>query len=303
VNNCPCGKIIAHDSRCIKEHIINKIKIIIEKLLENNNIPNNDKFPSKEELKDYYAVTNLRVLVEQGQLLIEKQITSTIQISDNDYNSLEKLFLEDAELFLTVYHEELNIQLDKMIFSQFRLPSDTLNHILNSRVFNDSYKTVDLLNQCSVYDMYSLPFLIRITIETQIKSIIGFKSILKSTLPISKTIDFLIENNNSVSISEIALKNAKNIYSWSSSFIHTGEKEPIWLILKALQQIQELFKHEEKSSQFIGQNLNYLTIEIENFQDRINEYLFPNNRNRIELSKDNFEINNKFYDNVKKIWI
>ena len=160
-----------------------------------------------------------------------------------------------------------------------------------------------MFGQNKTYDLYSLPFLIRITIETQIKSIIGFDSIQKSTLLTSRIIEFLIINNDLVSINKTILEDMKNIYTWSSSFIHTGEKEPIWLILKSLQLIQKLFIHQEKQSQYMGQYLNYLNVELQEFQQKLNTFLYPKKNNQIILSSKNFEMHSKFYDKTKNIWI
>lgn len=280
--------------------LVNRLKQLSEYQTISEDI---EIFPDKDNLKNNYAQINLKILIEQGYLLTKRNIVISTKIIENDYINLEKLFIEDIKYFLTEYHRILNIKCDSLTFGQTRLASDTLYHIVNSKVFKDSYKPIDLLNQDNIYDMYSLPFLIRVTVETQIKSIIGFDNIQKSTPSITRIIDFLIKNDNMVSIDKITLKNVQNIYSWSSSFIHTGEKEPIWLVLKALQKIKELFTHKDKKSQYMGYPINYMKIPIKDFEKELNMYLYPNNKNKIELSENNFEIKNKFYNETQNKWI
>lgn len=48
------------------------------------------------------------------------------------------------------------------------------------------------------------------------------------------------------------------------------------------------YYHDEKASQYMGQYLNYLNIDLEIFQENINQYLYPNNKNKITLNKNNF---------------
>ncbi|MEJ8918202.1 hypothetical protein WL832_26925 [Escherichia coli] len=128
-----------------------------------------------------------------------------------------------------------------------------------SSLLPNTYKTIEQ-NAGKVFDTYSIPFKIRVAIENKIKSIIGFKSlaIIKNNgdkinsneFPFAGVINELISTN----CLELpcSLKDVKNIYQWGCEFCHTGEKEPVWLSMKALEIIALLFIYEHQKKNEIN---------------------------------------------------
>lgn len=232
-----------------------------------------------------------------------------------DLDSLFSIFANDIKQFSSE-NIELKLLENNLFFGQNQIPSNTLFELSRSLLFPDTYeKYIDLNVQQRVFELYSIPFLIRLTIEKKLKAIIGFnQSTIKlsdgqlktsSQFPALKVINFLI--NSEFIDSPISFKELKKIYNWSCKFVHTGEKEYIWLTLKAISMLNELFpEHQGKYNERIsylkeGVTLDSLQMAINNSR----EFYNPNEKKiteefiTLELSDEEFDEVFSFMDRRK----
>ena len=94
----------------------------------------------------------------------------------------------------------------------------------------------------------------------------------------------------------------KNIYSWSCKFVHTGQKEYRWLILKALDVVTQLFVNHQGVGGRIetlkpGMTLNDLQAALNDFTKADKKRNIP--ERRWELSEEVYDIKHCIYDSRK----
>lgn len=277
--------------------------------------PNPSKIIEKPQL-------HLNIIVEQAEVIIAAKNNPGI-INDHlgiiptniDLDSLFSIFANDIKQFSSE-NIELKLLENNLFFGQNQIPSNTLFELSRSLLFPDTYeKYIDLNVQQRVFELYSIPFLIRLTIEKKLKAIIGFnQSTIKlsdgqlktsSQFPALKVINFLI--NSEFIDSPISFKELKKIYNWSCKFVHTGEKEYIWLTLKAISMLNELFpEHQGK----YNERISYLKegVALDSLQMAINnsrEFSNPNEKKiteefiTLELSDEEFDEAFSFMDRRK----
>ncbi len=246
------------------EKLSEKLAAYISNLKELNKERVNKKitgrFPNKKELKENNEV-HINIIIEQGEKLLNLSQNSTLfglEFHHYDKAVLMKQFISDLEQFATMK----NIHLGGgfiLSLGQSKIPEHAFFHLAASSLLPNTYKTIEQ-NAGKVFDTYSIPFKIRVAIENKIKSIIGFKSlaIIKNNgdkinsneFPFAGVINELISTN----CLELpcSLKDVKNIYQWGCEFCHTGEKEPVWLSMKALEIIALLFIYEHQKKNEIN---------------------------------------------------
>lgn len=209
----------------------------------NNNFPRKNKISSTNEAQ-------INIIFEQSEKILnlrENDNVLGLNLHQDDKVDLLKHFLADLEQFST----ENGLYLGgNQIFTygQSRIAEHALFHLAASPVLPNTYRTIEQ-HAGKVFDVYSIPFKIRVSLENKIKSIIGFESIdvVKLNGDNVKSYDFPFTYilNELIYLKCLdlpcSLENIKNIYQWSCNFCHTGEKEPIWLSLKALEIISPLF--------------------------------------------------------------
>lgn len=234
----------------LKEQLKKSSENLKEKLPDTVTIyPNN--FPDKKTLRSNIHV-QLAIIIEQAEMLTEIEPGAKIfglEYDEADHVTLMKLFLNDLIQFTT--HNNINLGLNILSYGQTRINEHAFYHLAVSPLLPATYSSI---NQTGgrVFDTYSIPFKIRAALELKLSSIIGFerceflregKTIRSSTdLPFSdllkdlQTLDCLN--------TPCSLENMKNVYQWACNFCHTGEKEYLWLCMKALAIISPFFTRE-----------------------------------------------------------
>ncbi|EGT5658414.1 hypothetical protein JD793_004618 [Citrobacter braakii] len=234
----------------LKEQLKKSSENLKEKLPDTVTIyPNN--FPDKKTLRSNIPV-QLAIIIEQAEMLTEIEPGAKIfglEYDEADHVTLMKLFLNDLIQFTT--YNNINLGLNILSYGQTRINEHAFYHLAVSPLLPATYSSI---NQTGgrVFDTYSIPFKIRAALELKLSSIIGFerceflregKTIRSSTdLPFSdllkdlQTLDCLN--------TPCSLENMKNVYQWACNFCHTGEKEYLWLCMKALAIISPFFTRE-----------------------------------------------------------
>ncbi|HFQ5080370.1 TPA: hypothetical protein ACGUUY_004440 [Vibrio vulnificus] len=264
---------------------------------------------------------HLKIIVEQGELLLKaleepKLLEPVLGITPTKYDieQLCELLTSDITQFATKY-SELGLFENSLHYGQELLPSHTLFNLARANLLQDTYEQhVDLNCQPSVYKIYSIPFILRLAIENKLKAMIGFNSSTtklsdnqtkkSNHFPALKVINFLKDSD--FVESPLAFSELKKVYNWSCSFVHTGQKEYIWMTLKATSHINKLFSLDE--SRYLGQDIIYLKegVTIEDLQQAINtsdSFANPQEskviEESIELSCDQFkfDMTSSFWDN------
>ncbi|MCI1027048.1 hypothetical protein [Pantoea dispersa] len=119
---------------------------------------------------------HLNIIVEQAEMITAAKKNATI-INDHlgitptniDFSSLLRIFVNDIKQFSTE-NKELNLLEYNLFFAQNQIPSYTLFELSRSLIFPDTYeKYIDLNGQQRVFELYSIPFLIRLTIKKNLK--------------------------------------------------------------------------------------------------------------------------------------
>lgn len=234
----------------LTEYIAN-IKNISSTSLEIEDV----RFPHKNSLENN-PYSHFPVLVEQAEKLLKPESDFSIlgfKSGFKDRNFLIEIFINDLELFATKH--EISIRDNPFAYyAQSKISDHAFFHLAASSTLPKTYSTIELNGHKESFDIYSIPFKIRIALENKIKNIIGFEScdikrgnkIKKrvSEIPVSMIIQELIK----LKCLDLpcSLEELSNIYSWSCSFCHTGEKEYIWMSLKAIEVTSLLFLHDEQ---------------------------------------------------------
>ncbi|WP_405632052.1 hypothetical protein [Pseudoalteromonas sp. Ld20] len=300
-----------------------KLKQYIEVIKTNqffNNKGYTGNFPNPSTLEEK-PHQHLKIIVEQGELLLKAFEDPTIMESTlgvtpitADLERICEIFTNDIEQFATKF-SELKLIEGLQLFAQDRIPSYTLFTLARENLLQNTYEQhIDLLNQKSVYNLYSIPFLLRLAIENKLKAMIGFDSSkaklsdnqtkISDQFPALKVINFLKDSD--FVKSPLPFNELKKVYNWSCKFVHTGQKEYIWMSLKATSHLNILFSREH--SNYLGESISYLKdgVTIADLQQAINSstsFSQPHISKVIEesielnLEEYQFDMTNSFWDN------
>ncbi|MFK8066087.1 hypothetical protein [Klebsiella pneumoniae] len=214
--------------------------------------PNNEsigKFPSKRNLLSNNEA-HIKIIIEQGERLLSLNKENELfglKFHQNDKAVLMENFAADLEQFATTKGFYLGGK-HVLSYGQSRIAEHAFFHLAASPLLPNTYATIEQ-HAGQVFSVYSIPFKIRVALENKIKSIIGFRSlnIIKKNgrndesyeLPFTHILNEL-KHTKCLDL-PCSLDDIKNIYQWSCNFCHTGEKEPLWLSMKALEMISPLF--------------------------------------------------------------
>ncbi|WP_345875298.1 hypothetical protein [Shewanella algae] len=275
----------------------------------------NGRFPTLSTLSRY-PEKHLPIIVEQGEKLLN---LSNDDVNLNDLTLLKDQFVSDIHQFLT----EASIKIDSKTiasYGQSVITSHALYHIACSQQYKSKYQDIDLLMNKSEFNDYSISFVLRLSIENKIKSMVGFEcsdvtrkvagkiKTFKQTreFPVNKVLNFLANNdliNTPVSFSEV-----KNIYSWSCRFTHDATKEYVWLRLKALNSLHKLFDftYIEKNNKLkeFSNSISYLKpgITLEQVMKKINSDPKFKGHHKLYLAESMYDENFGFYNSKYKTW-
>ena len=208
-----------------------------------------EKFPSKNNLLSNNEA-HIKIIIEQGERLLSLNQNSDLfglKLHQNDKAVLMDNFSSDLEQFATTKGLYLGGK-HILSYGQSRIAEHAFFHLATSPLLPSTYATIEQ-HAGQVFNVYSIPFKIRVALENKIKSIIGFRSlsIIKwngrkeesHELPFTHILNEL-KTTKCLDL-PCSLDDIKNIYQWSCNFCHTGEKEPLWFTMKALEMISPLF--------------------------------------------------------------
>ncbi len=213
------------------------------------------RFPLSKKIKKD-ATEHFLIIIEQAEKIISKRddcLLCGLPHWDNDKEFLENFFADDLMQFLT--EEKITIPgINSLVYAQNSIPEKAAFNIARSRLLPSTYSSIELANHSVAYQTFSIPFLIRLTIENKLKSIIGFvkSDIKRPGIPVIRdTQEFpvtgLIQELKHLNCLDLpcSLEDLQEIYKWSCQFCHTGKKEYLWLHLKAIEILSPLFSHDE----------------------------------------------------------
>lgn len=212
-----------------------------------------DVFPDKIALRTDMSL-QVAIMAEQAEKLSSLQPHSTLfglVCHEDDHQVLIKLFLDDLVQFTTL--NDIDLGMNMMSFGQTRIAENAFYHLAVSPLLSNTYKTIDQIAG-RVFDTYSIPFKLRAALELKLRSIIGFEKYEiiqdEKTIHTSRELPFsrILKELQSIDCLELpcSLANIKNVYQWACNFCHTGEKEYLWLTMKALELVSPLFIYPEQ---------------------------------------------------------
>lgn len=226
-------------------------------------------FPSKKQLEMGNAAS-LRVFVEQAEKLLNNRIDYCIfnkSMGMKDRQSLLKLIIEDIEQFVTAHDLKIG---NTFSIAQSQISYHAFFHLAASSILPKMYKSIDLLEQEEMFNIYSIPFKLRVAIENKIKSMIGFQScdITRNGQVKERTQEFPV----TMIIQELIklkclslpcnLQCILNIYTWSCSFCHTGKKEYLWMSMKAIEMLSLIFLYDEQKKKEIDISVRWDNVNL-----------------------------------------
>ncbi|EFL9618754.1 hypothetical protein HZ84_003966 [Escherichia coli] len=212
-----------------------------------------DTFPDKKTIHTEEPV-QLAIIAEQAERLAElkpKDKIFGLEYHESDHQALMKLFLDDLVQFTTQHN--INLGFNIRSYGQRRISEHAFYHLAVSPLLPATYKSIEQ-HGGRVFEIYSIPFKIRAALELKLSSIVGFehyevmrdgKALRTSAeLPFSR----LLKALQAIDCLELpcSLDNIKNVYQWACDFCHTGEKEYLWLTMKALEIVSPLFIWKEQ---------------------------------------------------------
>ncbi|NJI23811.1 hypothetical protein HA451_12240 [Aeromonas veronii] len=273
----------------------------------------NGKFPTLSTLTRF-PEKNLPIIVEQGERLISAKIND---VHFDDLALLKEQFISDIHQFLT----EASIKINSNIiasYGQSVITSNALYHIACSQQYKNKYSDIDLLMNKVEFNYYSISFILRLAIENKLKSMLGFEysdvtkivSGKKKTFvntrefPVNKILNFL--SNNDLLSTPCSFLELKNIYSWSCRFAHDATKEYVWLRLKALSSLHDLFDFNfiEKNNQHKNHSnvISYLKagLTLDQVMKKINNDPKFKGHHKLYLLESRFDDNFGFYNSKSK---
>ena len=266
---------------------------------------------------------HLNIIVEQAERVIAAIDDPSLYMdhigilpTSVDVSSIAKIFASDIKQFATE-NPDLKLIENNFYLAQNQLPSYTLFRLSRSKLLPDTYcKHIEFLEQENVFSLYSVPFLVRLAIESKLKGMVGFKSSeirlsdgsnkVSNEFPALKIINFL--KSSDLIESPMPFEELKKIYNWSCGFVHTGKKEYIWMSLKAVSNLNVLFSKDY--NQYYGQRISYLKsgVTLAQLQSEINaspSFSKPSENKvaeeaiMLELSEDEFDDTCGFWDKRK----
>lgn len=227
-------------------------------------------FPSKKKL-ELNNKASLSILIEQAEKLLNNRLDYCIfnkVIGFKDRQGLIKSFISDVEQFATIHNLKIS---DNFIasFSQSKISDHAFFHLATCPVLPKTYDSIDLHQHEETFNTYSIPFKLRVAIENKIKSIIGFQScdITRNGEVRTGTDEFpftmVIQELIRLKCLDLPcnLQSISNIYTWSCSFCHTGEKEYLWMSIKALEILSALFLFESQKKYEISISDDLLPVD------------------------------------------
>lgn len=280
-------------------------------------------FPNPSSINDK-PHQHLNIIVEQAERIITAIDDPSLYMdhigilpTSVDVSSIAKIFASDIKQFATE-NPDLKLIENNLYLAQNQLPSYTLFRLSRSKLLPDTYGNyIEFLDQENVFSLYSVPFIVRLAIESKLKGMVGFKSSeirlsdghikVSNEFPALKVINFLISSD--LIESPIPFEELKKIYNWSCGFVHTGKKEYIWMSLKAVSNLNVLFSKDY--DQYYGQRISYLKsgVTLAQLQSAINSspsFSEPNENKvsteaiMLELSEDKFDYTSGFLDRRNK---
>ncbi|HDR9100708.1 hypothetical protein [Burkholderia vietnamiensis] len=302
-----------------------KLKNYIDQIKCNPNYKNKDfkgNFPNPSSIKDK-PQQHLNIIVEQAERVIAAIDDPSLYVdhigilpSSIDLSSIAELFAGDIKQFATE-NPDLDLIKNGFYIAQSQLPGYTLFRLSRSKLLPDTYgKYIELLDQENAFSLYSVPFIVRLAIESKLKGMVGFKSSnirlsdgqtkVSNEFPALKIINFLISSN--LIESSLPFGELKKIYNWSCGFVHTGKKEYIWMSLKAISCLNVLFSKDY--NQHYGDRICYLKsdVTLARLQSEINasplfsrpsENKVTEEAIELNLSEDEFDVTSGFWDKRK----
>ncbi|GKV82424.1 hypothetical protein [Pectobacterium versatile] len=293
----------------------NNLENLLDKIKKHQKYKKYDgKFPTIATLTRY-PEKNLPIIVEQGNRLINLK-ESDIK-NQEDISLIKEQFISDIYQFLTESH--IHIEDDTIAsYGQRIITSSKLYHIACSQQFKGKYKNVNFLMNKIEFNFYSIPFILRLSIESKLKSMIGFESCditrmvkgrkemdkNKQEIPVTKVLTFL--NENDLIDTPCSFDEMKKIYSWACRFTHNATKEYVWLRLKALQSLHNLFDFEYIQNNNVkgkfSNSINYLKtgVSINTLMEKINNDNRFKGHYKLYLSQKNFDENYGLYNDEEK---
>ncbi|ACT12664.1 MULTISPECIES: hypothetical protein [Pectobacterium] len=293
----------------------NNLESLLEKIKKHPRYKKYDgRFPTLGTLTRY-PEKNLPIIVEQGNRLIHPK-ESDLK-NQEDISFITEQFISDIYQFLTESHIYIE---DKTIasYGQSIITSNKLYHIACSQQFKNKYKNVNFLMNKIEFNFYSIPFILRLSIESKLKSMIGFQSCditrmvknrkitdtNKQEISVPKVLTFL--NDNDLVDTPCSFDEMKRIYSWACRFTHNGTKEYVWLRLKALQTLHNLFDYEYIKNNNLkdkrSNSINYLKagVSINTLMEKINNDSNFKGHYKLYLSHESFDENFGLYNDEEK---
>lgn len=302
-----------------------KLKSYIDQIKCNPNYHCNDfkgNFPNPSSIKNK-PKQHLNIIVEQAERVIAAIDDPNLYVdhigilpSSADVSLIADLFASDIKQFATENYD-LKLIENNYYLAQNQLPSYTLFELSRSKLLPDTYgKYIDFLGQENLFALYSVPFIVRLAIESKLKGMVGFKSSeiklsdgnkkVSNEFPALKIINFLKSSN--LIESPLPFEELKKIYNWSCGFVHTGKKEYIWMSLKAISSLNVLFSKDYH--QYAGCKICYLksNVTLEQLQSEMNDSPFFSkpSENKVteetivlDLSNDEFDMTSGFWDKRK----
>lgn len=274
-------------------------------------------FPSRSNIKNFSHI--IHFVIEEAEKLI---VQSQNELPDSRYNilglSVDKIqfdsiveqFLNDLHMFLT---EQGIRTTTRIAFGQQRILSKAFFHISNSKELKLRYKEIQLDGHAISYEKFSIPFIIRITIETKLRGMIGYAqasyinkdgSRSRRDFSVSKILDALSKSKTIKS--PVKFQEIKKIYEWACVFIHTGKREFIWLRLLALTILNDLFSNKNKTEHISAgiEVYSYLSpgMTLPDLEIELNK-LLKKNSYELLLLEENQEDRMSFFDTFDKSYL
>lgn len=273
-----------------------------------------ERFPSAEYIAN--DKNHIYIIAREGRNLINQNscdspIVAGIQVNKGQYDSIVERFLSDMEMYITsINYAAIRNQENTVIrphWGQRVIPSKALFHIARSKELPIRYSNVELFPHTSAYEIFCIPFILRLTIEVKIKSMIGFAKAEEVTkngqkkpkdFRTSQILSALCQSK--VIQTPVAFSEIKNIYEWACNFTHTGEKDFVWFRLIALSFLDTLFKRPHKMHGIKpGHNvISYIQDgkSLPDLEEELNGIFRKDSKYQITLSFDKMDEDNGIFD-------
>lgn len=212
------------------------------------------RFPINKKLRKS-PEEHFNVIIDQANKIIDERsdrLLCGMRFWSEDKEALERLFANDLQQFLAA--EQISVPGVPATYAQTLIPDKASFNIARSRVLPNTYESIELANHVVAFETFSIPFLVRLSIENKLKKIIGFvkcdisrpglpPKLDTQDLPVSS----IIQELKRLKCLELPcdFDDLLQIYIWSCRFCHTGQKEYLWLNMKAIEILSPLFSFEK----------------------------------------------------------